>query len=329
MCAVAQPAGAHELSLHGLVLATKPATHEAIVRYDASPLHAGGIGTFGVEPASRLRDLSAGQTIDASADIDQKPWLLSHIRKAGSQALTGSAASHDMAAPQILRDVHDVAVGELTPDAAFVDQTGKPFSLSSLHDQLVVVGFVYTRCRDARACPLISAKFHTLQEALRDQPVRLVEVSLDPAYDRPLVLARYARTFGADPERWSMLTGDPERVLDFAAQYDVTAFADERVGIIHPERLVVLDQYGRIRELIDEGSWSPAEIVATLRHDRRLASNPFERFNLWLSSAAVAVCGNSVAGFSGFTDLLTVVGIVLVFAFIFWRLARTIARGAT
>ena len=316
--------------MHGLVLATKRATHEVVVRYDPSPGEPAGIGTFRVDPASALAALKAGTRIDARADMDAKPWTLAEIRARGAETLIGAGApATDIAAPQILRDVHHVALDEFTPDAPFVDQNGKPFDLASLQGRTVVLGFVYTRCRDARACPLVSAKFKTLQEALRGAPVHLVEVSLDPAYDRPNVLTRYARTFGVDPARWTLATGDPDRVLDFAAKYDVTAFPDERVGIIHPERLVLLDANGKIHELIDEASWAPSEIVSEIRHDGRLGSNPIERFNLWLSKAAVAVCGNSVAGFSGFTDLLTVVAIVLFFGFLFWRLARTIARGAT
>jgi hypothetical protein len=159
--------------------------------------------------------------------------------------------------------------------------------------------------------------------------VHLVEVTLDPAYDTPSILARYGKTFGANPARWTFLTGKPDDVLDFAAQFDVTGFPDERVGIIHSERLVVLDRYGAIRELIDEGSWTPGEVVATVRNDERLSSNPFERLDLWLSSAAVSICGNSVAGFSGFTDLLAIAGIVIATIYALWRVGRGIARSGT
>ena len=71
------------------------------------------------------------------------------------------------------------------------------------------------------------------------------------------------------------------------------------------------------------------EIVAAVQHDEHLGSNPIERLDLWLSSAAVSVCGNAVAGFSGFTDLLTVLGIAGFFGWLLWRVGRGIARGAT
>jgi protein SCO1/2 len=321
------PAAAHEATFRGLVLATVPAKGEAVIRHDALLGHPAAIATFRVT-ARDLATLRGGATIEATADADSTPWTLSDIHVLGREALTGAAGSANVSAvPQLLRNVHHVVVGEYAPTPAFVDQAGKPFSLRDLRGRMVVLAFIYTRCRDARECPLVTARFKALQDRFGAMPVHLVEVTLDPAYDRPRVLAAYGRTFGEDPKRWTFATGDPETVLDFAAQFDVTAFPDERVGLIHPERTVVLDSYGAIRELIDEGAWTPDEIVAAVQHDERLSSNPVERLDLWLSSAAVSVCGNAVAGFSGFTDLLTVLAIAAFFGFLLWRVGRSIAKG--
>jgi hypothetical protein len=157
------------------------------------------------------------------------------------------------------------------------------------------MAFVYTRCRDARECPLITARFAQLQQKFAGTRCALgrghARSGLRHAGGPVSLRANVRRR----PVALALATGDPERVLDFAAQFDVTAFPDERVGLIHPERLVMLDHYGAIRELIDEGAWTPNEIYATVRNDERLASNPFELLDLWLSSAAVSVCGNAVA----------------------------------
>ena len=324
----AESAAAHEVTFHGLVLATVPAKAEAIVRRPAMFGAPAAIATFRVAPAA-LRTLRPGASIEATADGDSTPWTLEAVRVLGVAPLTGSGSAPDADAMPMFRNVHHVAVGEYAPTPVLVDQAGRPFSLRDLRGQDVVMAFVYTRCRDARECPLITSRFHELQEKMRGRRVRLVEVTLDPIYDRPDVLARYGRTFGEDPSRWTFVTGDPNAVLDFAAQFDVTAFPDERIGLIHPERTVIIDSFGAIRELIDEGSWTPDEIMAAQQHDERLSSNPFERLDLWLSSAAVSVCGNGVAGFSGFTDLLTVIGIVAFFSFLLYRVGRGIARGTT
>ncbi len=327
-----EPAAAHEMSFRGLVLATIPAKSEVVIRHGALLGGPAAITTFRIAPAA-LRALSVGSAIEGSADADSTPWTVSEIRILGNQSVTDNASSDDSAqtdanaSTAVFRNVHHVVVGEYAPTPTLLDELGRPFSLRELRGSSVVMAFVYTRCRDARECPLITARFKALQERFRAEPVRLVEVTLDPAYDRPAVLRTYAKAYGADFSRWSFVTGPPDRVLDFAAQFDVTAFPDERVGLIHPERTVLLDKYGAIRELIDEGAWTPDEIVSEVHHDERLASNPFERLDLWLSSAAVSVCGNAVAGFSGFTDLLTVFAIAAFFGFLLWRVGRGIAKG--
>lgn len=324
------PLSAHELSLRGLILATIPTDGTVVVRRDASPALAAGIATYRVEPRSALRTLRAGMSIEATLQSDTKPPTLAGVHAHGLQALTGEAPpARNATTPKIFRNVHHVIVGEYAPVARLVDQAGKPFSLRDLRGQSVVMAFVYTRCRDARECPLIASRFRLLQERFRGAPVHLVLVTLDPVYDTPTRLAAYGRTFGVDARRWTLATGDPERVLDFAAQFDVTAFPDERIGLIHPERTVIVDPFGAIRELVDEGAWTPDEIVAAVRHDARLGSNPIERLDLFLSSAAVSICGNGVAGFSGFVDLLTVIAIASFFGLVFWRVGRGIARGTT
>ena len=325
--AVLSSASAHVGKMHGLVLATVPATQRVVIRHDAMLGKPTGVATFSVRSKADFARLRVGLTLDATTDVDVTPWSLASVVARGSQKITGADAL--VAAPQIFRNVHHVAVGEYAPNATFLDQRGRTFSLHDLRGQTVVMAFAYSRCRDPRECPLITSRFRLLQQRFAGSPVHLVEVTLDPAYDRPAVLTAYGQTFGVDAARWSLATGDPEAVLDFAAQFDVTAFPDERIGIIHPERTVILDKYGAIRELVDEGAWTPDEIVAAVQHDERLASNPIERLDLWLSSAAVSICGNGVAGFSGFTDLLTVFAIAIFFGYLLWRVGRGIARGTT
>jgi cytochrome oxidase Cu insertion factor (SCO1/SenC/PrrC family) len=93
---------------------------------------------------------------------------------------------------------------------------------------------------------------------------QLVEVSLDPAYDRPPVLARYGATFGADPARWHLFTGDPRTVLDFAARFGILEHSAGPATIVHSERLAIVDANGRITQLVDNPNWQPAVIVSAL-----------------------------------------------------------------
>jgi len=325
LAALVAPAAAVCMPLHGLVLATQAAKGEAVVRHDAVGGMPGMTMTFRVASPQVLGRLRPGQTIDATADTNSEPWVLYDVRILGTESLVGAQGSSSRPYSAI-RNVTPLVAGSLVPDTQFIDLDGKPFRFSQLRGQNIVTAFIYTRCRDPRMCPLISSKFHRLQELLRGTNTHLVEISLDPAFDRPPVLKRYAHIFGVDPSRWTLLTGDVDRTLDFAAQFDVSALADPRYGIVHSERTVLLDSNGVVRVLLDETAWSPEEIVAEIKAIGRLPANPLARFNLWLSAKAAAMCGDRAAGFSGVGDLLVVVVILAGSAWLLYRLARAIFR---
>ena len=271
---------------------------------------------FRIVPRERAAQLLPGAMIEAEVDTKTEPWTLSNVTSSSSQTLTTENSP--------LRRVTPVKIGDAVPDVAFLDQTGRPFRFSQLRGQDVVLSFIYTRCADARMCPLISAKFAKLQELRGTRALHLVEVTLDPTYDRPAVLARYARAYGADPRRWSLVVGDAEPTLDFAAQFHVTSFPDPNVGIIHAENTVLIGPDGRVRSMMTDTSWLPTEIIAQVDAGHGVASNPLARLNLWLSSTAVALCGNSVAGFSGLADLAVVLAVFGALAYLVYRLARKI-----
>jgi protein SCO1/2 len=307
--------------VHGLVLAVTPKDGTAIIRHDAFDSMPSMTMPFQIIPRSKVATLQAGNTIDATVDTSTEPWTLKNVTVSTTEPVTQEQGDP-------LRRVTPLKVGDTAPDTAFVDQTGKAFKMSDLRGQDVLLAFVYTRCQDARMCPLISAKFHAVQQRIGARKMHLVEVTLDPSYDRPDVLARYGKLFGAEPKQWTLAVGDAEPTLDFAAKFGITAFPDPTIGIIHAENTVEIDPEGRIRSMITETSWQPDEIIADVDNSRGEASNPIARLNLWLSRAAVAMCGNNVAAFSGLADIGVVLLIVASFGYLLFRLARGIAKSA-
>ena len=94
----------------------------------------------------------------------------------------------------------------------FVDQTGRLVSLSDLKGQTTILTFVYTRCHDLNICPAISGKFAYLQHQLDPERFHLIEITLDPLYDSPAIMARYGDQFAANPRVWWLLTSRPSTV---------------------------------------------------------------------------------------------------------------------
>jgi protein SCO1/2 len=251
LIAVVLSTAAAEASEHltGIVLMT-PAAGEVILHH--SPF--GGMPamtmTFRVPTKTRL---NPGDRISAEVDRSSEPWSLARIE---TQAGQSDAAAPP--APAVAR------VGDLVPDAAFIDQNGRSMSLRELRATPLAISFIYTRCRDGKMCPLVSAKFRLLQHELKGRAA-LVEVSLDPAYDRPPILARYGAAFGADPTRWHLLTGDPKTVLDVAARFGILEQAAGPVQIVHSERLAIVGVNGRIERFFDDAAWSSNDVLAALQ----------------------------------------------------------------
>ena len=154
--------------------------------------------------------------------------------------------------------------------------------------------------------------------------MHLVEITLDPAYDTPAVLANYGGRFGADPARWSLGTGPTDVVNDFAARFGIAVFADPAAGLIHSERTAIVDRNGNIVDLLDAAAWNPDDVVAEVRTLAQVPANPIARLDYELSKWSAALCGNSLAGYSGLLDLAVVLAIFSGACWILYFAARKI-----
>jgi protein SCO1/2 len=153
------------------------------------------------------------------------------------------------------------------PDFTLENCLGEAVSKDDLLGQIWVVDFIFTRC--GGPCPLMTQRMRTLQgrlieEGLTDPPhsVRLVSISVDPAYDTPEVLYEFATNWKADLTSWHFLTGPPESTLRVIREGFKTAA--EREGpadldlpdIIHSTHFLLVDQRGWVRKIfyLDESN---------------------------------------------------------------------------
>jgi cytochrome oxidase Cu insertion factor (SCO1/SenC/PrrC family) len=111
--------------------------------------------------------------------------------------------------------VEDVEAYGIVPDFTLVDRTGRTVTRRDFLDEISVVDFFYTRCRDA--CPLQSAQMARLQaDYAGRRGLQLVSITVDPGHDDSETLARYADRYGADPSRWLFLTGPRDVIYRLA-----------------------------------------------------------------------------------------------------------------
>ena len=142
------------------------------------------------------------------------------------------------------------------PDFFLVERSGRVVTKAELAGRPWVADFIFTRC--GLSCPRMTLAMQRLQAVLPPEGVRLISVSVDPAYDRPEVLRTYADGYGIRGEDWWFLTGEPEAVMALCREgFKLSVSgpgeeaADPREPILHSTRFVLVDARARIRGYYD------------------------------------------------------------------------------
>jgi protein SCO1/2 len=162
---------------------------------------------------------------------------------------------------QVFDPVHDAGDFQLT------DEAGKPFALSDLRGEWILLTYGYTTCPDV--CPLTLGNLKQVKAQLGSQAehVRIVFVSVDPERDTPDVMQRYVRHFGDDLKG---LTGSLASVAlaarIFGVRYEKRA-SDSAVGYLvsHSAYVYLIDPRFRWRVTFPFGV-RPDEIAGDLRY---------------------------------------------------------------
>ena len=155
-------------------------------------------------------------------------------------------------------DLHSEFVGVGSMESLRLRELGNlaDFELQERHGGLVtnndlkgkvwIADFIFTRC--AGPCVELTKAMKGLNAKLSEE-IRFVTVTIDPEYDTPEVLRKYADLFGADRQRWLFLTGDKERVNALIRKgFKVAGGGGD---FHHTQKMVLVDERGIIRGYYD------------------------------------------------------------------------------
>jgi protein SCO1/2 len=280
--------------MHGVVIGVDPHAGTAVIHHQPFGGMPSMTMTFAVANG-KAATLRAGEKVSGDVDTSHDPWLL-HVGWVGQPPPVVDTGAE----PQ----VRVLQPGDAVPDANFIDQNGIARSWRDYRGQQVVVAFIYTRCRDATMCPLVSAKFEQMQPLL-PAGAHLIEFTLDPVYDTPAVLRRYGAMFGQIPSRWTLATGDATTMATIAGEFGIGIASHTDTTIAHSESLGIVDASGRVSKIVFGNTWQPEEVVAAVRDASGLGSNAWDRFKLGLRYAA-RVCGEAGSHITGHAITLLV-----------------------
>ena len=217
---------------------------------------------FAVRPMTLLEGREPGDLVTATLYVDGVDAWIGALTKTGHAALPPADAGTGL------------VIGDRLPDQAFTDQQGQPVTLAWLDGRASAITFVYTRCPLPEFCPAVDSRFRTLQQAIAAAPagspvskVRLLSVTIDPAFDTPQVLAAHAARVDARPEIWRFATAAVDEIAAFGHQFglDVRRSGSGAADIEHNLRTIILDRDRRIAEMLTGAQWTADELVQKVR----------------------------------------------------------------
>lgn len=133
---------------------------------------------------------------------------------------------------------------------SLVDQNGQKVTAEELLGRIWIANFIFTRC--GGTCVQMSNAMAALNKELAAEPeVRLLSFSMDPDFDKPEILNKYAQRYGAESPRWKLLTGEKKDMYKLTRDSFMLLVTDEggtqEEPIVHSSKFVLVDGKGQIR----------------------------------------------------------------------------------
>lgn len=265
----AKPSDARIYKLQGQILSIDASGRQATIKHeDIVGLMPAMTMPYKVKEAKLLSGLKPGDLINATLAVASDDAYLTEVRKVGDAPLEKPPAEAPAPASS---GFELVKPGAPVPDAHFVDESGRKRTFSSFKGSRVALTFIYTSCPLPTFCPMMDRHFASIQKTIKSDPslkdVHLISVSFDPIVDTPAVLKKHAHDLGADPARWTFLTGDRDEIDQFAAHLglSVARAQNDQRDITHNLRTVVVDAKGTLVSVYPGNEWTPAMVLADLK----------------------------------------------------------------
>lgn len=151
---------------------------------------------------------------------------------------------------------------ELEPDPprrlatfALTDQTGRTVTQVEIAGKFAVVNFIHTSC--SISCLQVNHQMAEVQRLTTGQDdVQLLSLTVDPRTDTPQVLAEFGARFGADSNRWQLLTGEKAALYQlietsFLKRDPLNQTSPMPGGFHDVDRIAVVDRAGNVRRYFD------------------------------------------------------------------------------
>ncbi|WP_297696352.1 SCO family protein [uncultured Eudoraea sp.] len=140
------------------------------------------------------------------------------------------------------------------PSFQFLNQDSLLISEKDYEGKVYIVEFFFTTC--PTICPVMNSNLVEIQEEFRDlDNFGVASFTINPEYDTPGVLKKYAEKYGINDLDWHLMTGDRQAIFDLAnIGFNIFAAENPEVpgGFEHSGLFALVDKNGYLRSRTDD-----------------------------------------------------------------------------
>lgn len=140
------------------------------------------------------------------------------------------------------------------PEFSFLNQDSTVVTNADYLGKVYVVEFFFSTC--PTICPIMTKNLVELQDTFKDYPeFGVASFTINPRYDTPGILKKYAGKYGITDPDWHLMTGDRDKIYSLAQEgFYIVANEDESApgGFEHSGMFALVDKNGNIRSRNDE-----------------------------------------------------------------------------
>jgi protein SCO1/2 len=261
------PPPPREFAVRGVLVETRPATATAVVRHEAIPGYMAAMTMpFRVRQTNELTGLQPGDEIAFRLIVTAQASWIEQVRRVGAARTVPADSPAD--SPGAAPTNAPPRLAELVADMVFTNELGQVVRWRDFDGQAIGLTFLFTRCPVPDYCPRLAKNFAAATrrlQALPDAPTNwhLLALTIDPDFDTPAVLRRYAAAHGADASRWNLLVTSKENTVRFARLFGLN-YQPAAGTIEHDFRTVIVDAAGQIQAVWPVGGDTTDQLVAEL-----------------------------------------------------------------
>jgi protein SCO1/2 len=161
-------------------------------------------------------------------------------------------------------DVRPVSIGEVIPDFAMIDVTGRPRTLHELRGKVVVMT-VFAAPGDVEDAEILD-RATTIEARLAPRlaaEVTLVTLLLDPSTDDRSALRAVVERATRDDVAWIVAAADPGALSAIAGALQIALWQAADGGVGHTFNTVIIDRDGRLADRFPGlDGWSSVDVIA-------------------------------------------------------------------